>query len=184
MMPILRLVLAGFLLFLNIFSFLLIKCQKNDREKKILQGVAEGSASDIDFEEKTKKPSKEEQKTAQSTLETEDKDKEEKSVFSADTENDMPKDKLQQKEDKSRIIDKFTKKPVSDIKLFLCAVLGGSLGIYIALFVFRYRLRDIAMMVLVPTILVLNIYFYLQVFTVWLILPLTASPVAFMPLSK
>lgn len=181
-MHILKIAIAGFLVFLNIFSFLLIKCQKNDREKKILQGVAEGSSSDIDFNQKTTKPSKEEQKTAQSTLITEDKDN--KDDFVPDTENEMPKDKSEQKEDKSRIIDKFTKKPVSDIKLFLCAALGGSLGIYAALFIFRYRLRDIAMMVLVPTILVLNVYLYLQVFTVWLILPLANSPVTFLNLLK
>lgn len=182
-MHILRIFIAGFLLFLNIFSFVLVKCQKNDREKKILQGVAEGSTADIDFDEKTSKPSKDEQKAALQTLEAENKDGKDKDVV-IDTENDMPKDKIEQKEDKTRLIDKYAKKPVSDLKLFLCAALGGSLGIYAALFIFRYRLRDIAMMVLVPTILVLNIYLYLQIFTVWLILPLSRDPITFLPLLK
>jgi uncharacterized membrane protein YsdA (DUF1294 family) len=178
-MVILKYVVAGFLVFLNIFSFLLIKCQKNDREKKILQGVAEGSTSDIEFDKKTAKPDKDEQKAAQETLLVEEKDKD-KGVFPDDTEYSFPKDKAQITEDKSRIIEKFTKKPVTDLKLFLCAILGGSIGIYAALFVFRYRLRDITMMVLIPTILVLNIYISLQLFTVWLLLPLRAT--VFMPL--
>ena len=175
-MFIVRLIIAGFLVSLNIFSFLLVKCQKNDREKKILEGVAEGNAQSIDFDEKVSKPSKEEVKTAQHTLETMDKkSSEEKEILPSDTEYDMPKDKKQQKEEKIQIMEKYAKKPVSDFKLFLCAILGGAIGIYVALFVFRYRLRDILMMVLIPTILVINIYFYLQVYTVWLILPLLAT---------
>lgn len=175
-MNIIKLIIAGFLVFLNIFSFILIKCQKNDREKKILQGVAKGNASDIDFDEKTAKPDKEEQETAKELNKEDEKEESEDKSFT-DTENFMPKDKQQTQEEKSKILDKYGKKPISDLKLFLCCVLGGSLGTYIALFVFRYRLRDIAMMVLVPTILVLNIYLYLQVFTVWLILPLNNTVV-------
>jgi len=181
-MTILKIVIAGFLVFLNIFSFLLVKAQKNDREKKILRGIAQGRADNIDFDEKNKKPSKEEQDSAMKTLEDEENDKDE-SVLT-DTENEIPKDKDEKKEETTRILEKFSKKPVSDLKLFLCAVLGGSLGIYIALFVFRYRLRDLSMMVLVPTILVLNIYFYLQLFTVWILLPFKNAAAAITALLK
>jgi len=170
-MSILTIIVVGFLVFLNIFSFLLVKCQKNDREKKILAGIAEGN-TEIEFENKPEKPKPEEQQKAKDTLESmENKSKEEKddSVFD-DTENAMPKDKKQQKEDKLKVMERFSSRPVSDLKLFLCAILGGALGIYIALFVFKYRLRDITMMVFIPTILVLNIYIYMQVFTVWLLL--------------
>lgn len=79
--------------------------------------------------------------------------------------------KKQKKDEKKKLVNKYGKKPVSDIKLLVCALLGGSLGIYLALFSFRYRLRDILMMVLVPTLLVLNIYIYFNLFTVWLIFP-------------
>ena len=178
-MFILKLLAAAFLVSLNIFSFLLIKFQKSDREKKILKGIAEG---DNKIEEKAEKennvkPGQEEQDKAQQALDSMEAkpDDEEKIEVMPDTSEQTPKDSREQKEDKQKLIDKFTKKPVSDLKLFLCAFLGGSLGIYISLFTFRYRLRDILMMVLIPTILVLNIYIYFQLFTVWLLFPAKAA---------
>ena len=162
---IVRLILAAFLLFLNIFSLVLVKCQKNDREKKILQSLAEGSSGKIDFKE-PQKPDKQVQEAAKETLEKEEKEKE-KGLL--DTEGEFPKDRRQKKDEKQELVEKYYKKPVSDVKLLLCALLGGALGIYLGLFIFRYRLRDITMMVLVPTILIINVFFYLQVFTVWLV---------------
>ena len=173
---IIRTILAAFLVFLNIFSLILVKCQKNDREKKILQSLAEGQSGKIDFKE-PEKPDKEVQQVAKKSLEQEEKNKNGEPL---DTEDDFPKDKKQQKEEKQELVEKYYKKPVSDLKLLLCALLGGALGIYLGLFIFRYRLRDILMMVLVPTILILNVFFYLQVFTVWLI---PAAPVARLYLS-
>lgn len=169
---VIKLIIAGFLVFLNIFSFLLVKCQKNDREKLILEGVAKGN-NNINFDDKVPKPSKEEQQAAKEKLredgieQNEDDDGEEY----PSTEYDMPKDGKKQKEEETEILSKYSRKPVSDIKLLICSLLGGALGVYLALFVFRYRLRDLTMMVLVPTILVLNVYFYLKVFTAWIIVP-------------
>lgn len=168
---IIRTIIIAFLAFLNIFSLILVKCQKNDREKKILQSLAEGQAGKIDFKE-SEKPDKEVQQAAKKNLEQEEQGK---NGGLLDTEDDFPKDKKQQKEEKQELVEKYYKKPVSDLKLLACALLGGALGIYLGLFIFRYRLRDILMMVLVPTILILNVFFYLQVFTVWLI---PAVPVA------
>lgn len=183
-MYIAKIIIAGFLISLNIFSFLLVKCQKNDREKLILQGIAKGNKN-IDFDEKLPDPSQEEQQSAKEKLLAKSKNDEESDFDDyPDTENDMPKDKRRVKEEEAQIIDKYTRKPVSDLKLLLCSLLGGSVGIYIALFVFRYRLRDLLMMVLVPTILVLNIYFYMQVFTVWLILPLSSEAVTSLSLRR
>lgn len=173
---IIKLIIAGFLVFLNIFSFLLVKCQKNDREKLILQGVSKGN-NNINFDDKIPQPSKEEQQLAKDKLQEDgfEQQQNDENGYKS-TEFDMPKDGKQQKEEEAEILNKYSRKPVSDLKLLLCSLLGGALGIYIALFVFRYRLRDITMMVLVPTILVLNIYLYLQVFTVWIIVP--GKPVA------
>lgn len=171
-MFILKLAVAAFLVSLNIFSFLLIKFQKNDREKKLLKGIADGESDIKTTEEKTAKPDEEEKEKAQQALQSMEKkpDSTEKLQIMSD-EDELPKDDSQKKEEKKKLLEKFYKKPVSDLKILLCAVLGGSLGIYISLFIFRYRLRDILMMVLVPTLLVLNIYIYLQLFTVWLITP-------------
>lgn len=183
-MFILKLAAAAFLVSLNIFSFLLVKFQKNDREKKILKSIVkEDRSSEINKkdnnkdEEKQVVPDKEEQEKAKQALESMEKkpDDTEKMEIMPDASEEIPKDNNQKQEEKQKLIDKFCKKPVTDLKLFLCAVLGGSLGIYISLFTFRYRLRDILMMVLIPTILVINVYIYFQLFTIWLIFPAKAA---------
>ena len=47
---------------------------------------------------------------------------------------------------------------VHDGKIFISAILGGALGVYIAVFVFSYRKRSMFFMVLMPVLIVLNVY--------------------------
>ena len=48
-------------------------------------------------------------------------------------------------------------------KLIICALLGGAIGTYVAMFIFKYNLDSLILMVFLPVIACLNI------FIVWLL---------------
>lgn len=47
---------------------------------------------------------------------------------------------------------------IKDAKLFATAMLGGAIGIYASMFILSYRLQSMFLMIVIPIIIVLNIY--------------------------
>lgn len=54
---------------------------------------------------------------------------------------------------------------VKDSKLFLTGLLGGAVGIYVAMFVYSYRLQSLFLMIVIPILIVLNAYVLIMGFT-------------------
>lgn len=57
-----------------------------------------------------------------------------------------------------------TKKNLGDGKLLLSAILGGAIGIYVTMFITRFKLKNMLLMILLPVIAVLNVWFCVLAF--------------------
>ncbi|MBR1983282.1 MAG: hypothetical protein IKA12_01180 [Clostridia bacterium] len=53
---------------------------------------------------------------------------------------------------------------VTDVKLLITAVVGGALGIYIFMFIYKYRLKSFVYMIIMPLLIALHVYFSILLF--------------------
>lgn len=61
--------------------------------------------------------------------------------------------------------EEMRERKVKDSKLFLSGLLGGAVGIYVAMFIYTYRLQSLFLMIVIPILIVINAYIVIMAFT-------------------
>ena len=62
------------------------------------------------------------------------------------------------KETKKQKNTKQNKTQISNTKIFISGVLGGALGVYIAMFIYKHKLSNFFFMVVIPVFIAVNVY--------------------------
>ena len=53
---------------------------------------------------------------------------------------------------------------IRDIRLYIVALLGGAIGIYVGMLCLKYRLKNFLLMVLMPVLIALTVYVVIMAF--------------------
>lgn len=139
-MIILIIAISAYYIAINAYGAMLLVMQKQEREKDLIK---ENEQNAFSHEEKENLLSKNDP----SIIYLEGKC-ERSPIKNSNSENESKTEKP--KKDKSAIFS--SSKKVSDMQLIITSILGGSLGIFIALIVLRYRLKNMLFMVILPVI--------------------------------
>jgi Flp pilus assembly protein TadB len=94
------------------------------------------------------------------------RDNEEKEAVRAEIKSDtkaaLPAESAQTTDEHATTAQKQPQRNLG--KLFITAALGGAITIYVCMFVLKYKRSDLLLMVLMPLLGVLNVYFWVLLF--------------------
>ncbi len=62
-------------------------------------------------------------------------------------------------------MDENSESTIKDGRLYLSSLIGGAVGVYVAMFIYKYRLQNLLLMVFIPILIVLNVYAFIALFT-------------------
>ncbi len=81
--------------------------------------------------------------------------------------NEKKAERERQKSQKPSIFKSFASKPIKGIdwKLLLCGALGGAITIYVCMFIFKYKLNNLLLMLVMPIFAAVNGYLWFMLFS-------------------
>ena len=157
-MILLYIVLIVYILAVNFYSFLYVfALQKAEAEYSPTPKTTD----------KTTKDNYAQPTLSSNPTKAETKDKFEQLSISDIGSNSNPKheknsSKKPEKSEKTSILESFASKPIQGIdwKLFLCGALGGAITIYVCMFIFKYKLNNLLLMIVMPIFSAVNGYLW------------------------
>ena len=161
MLVFIRILALVYFLAVNLYGFLLINFQKKKRIEDCKNNFNEKQESILNSSTKSGDNSKNKLRTL-----SQEKKFEKSSALSNMNKNDNDtQEDIKTKEVKTSSNCENPLSKVSDGKLVLTGAVGGALGIYIAMLVYKYRLTSFLLMVVMPIFIAIFAYILFVCFT-------------------
>ena len=158
-MILLYIVLIVYILAVNFYSFLYVFARQKSETGSEQSNLSDTTSKDSHSDNHTQARANEPVKKSHNSL----------SATKTDTAHQKLENKKtdKRKTQKPSITKIFAPSAVEgfDWKLLLCGALGGAITIYVCMFVFKYKLNDLLLMIVLPILTAVNGYFWFLLFS-------------------